>query len=57
MSFCITSLVNIKLTLISSKSLYTNLVLLGILLDSKLIGSEVSIIRSKEEEDPEVVKS
>ena len=56
MSFCTTSLVDIKLILISSKSLYISLILLGVLLGSKIAGSEASIVRSKEEEDPKAVE-
>ena len=55
-SFCTITSVDIKLILISSKSLRTDLVLLGVLLGSKLIGSEVGIIRSKEEGGSEAVK-
>ena len=56
MSFFTISSVDIKLALISSKSFCILLILLGILLGSKIIGLEASIIRSKEEGDPKVVK-
>ena len=56
MSFCTTSSVDIKPILISSKSLCTSLILLGVLLGGKIAGSEASIIRSKEGGGPEAVE-